>query len=152
MPAVSALLFCVVVGVSDGDTLTVRCDSVVETSAHTSKVRLAEIDAPEHRQPFGSRSRENLASMCLKQQAEVRPIAADGGFDKYGRTVAHVRCNGIDANIEQVRVGMAWVFDRYVTDRSLYALQEEARTARRGLWAEAKPIAPWKWRSAARSN
>jgi endonuclease YncB( thermonuclease family) len=39
-------------------------------------------------------------------------------------------CNGTDSSAEQVRTGMAWVFDRYVTDRGLYALQDEARSAR----------------------
>jgi endonuclease YncB( thermonuclease family) len=42
MPVFAALMLCTVVGISDGDTLTARCD------AQTIKVRLAEIDAPEH--------------------------------------------------------------------------------------------------------
>ena len=111
---------------------------------------MAEVDAPEHQQAFGTRSRKHLASLCCKPSAEVRPIAPAGGPDRYGRTVAHVSCNGVDANTEQVRAGMAWVFDRYVIDRRLYALQEEARTAHRGLWAGAHPVAPWEWRRAAR--
>ena len=138
MPAVTAILFCVVVGISDGDTLTARCDSAADASAQTIKVRLAEVDAPEHQQAFGTRSRKHLASLCCKPSAEVRPIAPAGGLDRYGRTVAHVSCIGVDANTEQVRAGMACIFfDRYVIDRRLYALQEEARTAHRGLWAGA---------------
>jgi endonuclease YncB( thermonuclease family) len=146
MPAVSAVLFCVVVGITDGDTLTARCDPAADVPAKTIKVRLAEVDAPEHHQPFGARSRETLSSLCVMQSTEVRPIAASAGLDRYGRTVAHVNCNGIDANREQVRAGMAWVYPRYVTDRRLYALQDEARASRRGLWADAKPLAPWEWR------
>lgn len=138
MPAVSALLLCVVVGITDGDTLTARCDSAADAPAQAIKVRLAQVDAPEHHQPFGARSREHLAALCFKQTAQVRPVAASGDLDRYGRTVAHVSCNGIDTNTEQVRAGMAWVFDRYVTDRSLYALQDEARAAHRGLWADAQ--------------
>ena len=42
--------------------------------------------------------------------------------------------------------GMAWVFDRYVSDRGLYAVQDEARAAQRGLWGDADPVAPWEWR------
>jgi endonuclease YncB( thermonuclease family) len=140
MPAVSAVLFCVVVGITDGDTLTARCDPAADVPAKTIKVRLAEVDAPEHHQPFRARSRENLSSLCVMQSTEVRPIAARAGLDRYGRTVAHVNCNGIDANSEQVRAGMAWVYPRYVTDRRLYALQDEARASRRGLWADAKPV------------
>lgn len=46
---------------------------------------------------------------------------------------------------------MAWVYDKYVTDRSLYALQDEAKAARRGLWFDAEPIPPWVWRKGLRS-
>ncbi|MBE7416704.1 MAG: thermonuclease family protein [Ideonella sp.] len=143
MPFGSALLLCIVVGITDGDTLTARCEA-----AGTLSVRLAEVDAPEHRQPFGDRSKQALAALCFNQRAEVRPIAAGGGLDRYGRTVAHVSCNGLDANAEQVRAGMAWVFDRYVNDRSLYRLQDEARASRRGLWRDTGPVPPWEWRRA----
>jgi endonuclease YncB( thermonuclease family) len=146
MPALATALACLVVGIADGDTMSVRCDPTAGAPAETIKVRLAEVDAPEHHQPFGTRSRESLAAMCFKQRAEVRPIAAGGGLDKYGRTVAHVACDGRDAGIGQLRAGMAWVFDKYVIDRSLYRLQDEARAAHRGLWADAQPVAPWEWR------
>jgi len=149
MPSVSALLICIVVGIADGDTLTARCDAAADASLQTVKVRLAEVDAPEHHQPFGTRSRENLAALCFRQPAEVRPVAT-GGLDRYGRTIAHVICNGIDANNEQVRAGMAWVYDRYVTDRRLYSLQDDARVEHRGLWSDAQPVAPWEWRRSVR--
>jgi endonuclease YncB( thermonuclease family) len=68
--------------------------------------------------------------------------------DRNGRTLGRVWCGGIDANAEQVRRGMAWVFDRYVKDRSLYPLQDAARSARMGLWADAAPVPPWEWRQA----
>ena len=68
--------------------------------------------------------------------------------DRYGRLLGRVWGAGIDANAEQVRRGMAWVFDRYVKDRSLYPLQDAARAARRGLWADAQPLPPWEWRQA----
>jgi len=146
MPAAASVLLCLVVAIADGDTLTARCDPAAGASAQTIRVRLAEVDAPEHHQPFGARSREHLATLCFDQHAEVRPVAAGGGLDRYGRTVAHVSCNGIDANTEQVRSGMAWAFPRYVTDRRLYALEDEARAAHRGLWSDGQPIAPWEWR------
>lgn len=64
----------------------------------------------------------------------------------YGRTLARVECQGKDANAEQVQAGFAWVYDRYVTDRSLYELQETARTSGIGLWVERDPVPPWDWR------
>ena len=69
-----------------------------------------------------------------------------GKLKPNGRTLGRVWCGGIDANAEQVRRGMAWVFDRYVKDRSLYPLQDVARSAGLGLWADATPIPPWQWR------
>lgn len=142
MPA--ALLFCLVVAISDGDTLTTRCE--VPTGMVNIKVRLAEIDAPEKGQSFGNRSKQHLSDLCFKKPATVRPQTTD----RYGRTVARIECDGDDASTEQVRSGMAWVFDRYATDASLYDLEADARFARRGLWADARPIAPWDWRLARR--
>ena len=131
-------MFCMVVGISDGDTLTARCDGIQEQV----KVRLAEIDAPEKKQPFGMKSKQALSGTCFQRSAELRVVDRD----RYGRTVARIKCNGVDANAEQIRLGMAWVYDRYVKDASLYQLQDEARAAQRGLWADSAPIPPWKFR------
>ena len=108
------------------------------------RVRLKEIDAPELKQAFGKRSRQSLTQICEKKTARVSWTARD----RNGRTLGRVWCGGIDANAEQVRRGMAWVFDRYVKDRTLYPLQDAARSARLGLWADAAPVAPWEWRRA----
>jgi endonuclease YncB( thermonuclease family) len=43
---------------------------------------------------------------------------------------------------------MAWVFDRYVTDRALYQLQNAARAQRLGIWSDETSIPPWEWRQA----
>lgn len=138
--AITASLIAAVVSISDGDTLTVLHNQ------QQVKIRLAEIDAPEKAQAFGARAKKSLSDLCFGKQAEVIPQSRD----RYGRTVARVRCDGVDANTEQVRRGMAWVFDRYVIDDSLYAVQEDARNASRGLWADPAPIPPWEWRHRSR--
>lgn len=66
--------------------------------------------------------------------------------DRYKRYVARVSCNGVDANAAQLSRGMAWVYDKYVEDMSLYAVQDEAVQAKRGFWADTSPIPPWEWR------
>jgi len=131
-----------VVRVHDGDTLTVLVD-------HTQvRVRLTDIDAPELGQAFGKRSRQSLADMCAGQVAQV----ADRGKDRYKRTLGQVNCRGLDANTEQVRRGMAWVYVRYAPKNSpLYQLESTARSQRVGLWAEPAPVPPWEWRSRSRS-
>ena len=102
---------------TDGDTLTVLVDR------KPIKVRLADIDAPERKQPYGTRSRQSLAELCHKKLATVG--ARD--TDRYGRTVGYVRCAGVEANAEQVRRGMAWVFTRYARpDSPLHALEAPA--------------------------
>jgi len=126
-----------VVSVHDGDTLTVLVDR------RQVKVRLTDIDAPELRQPFGTRSRESLAQLCFGKTAalDVR------GRDRYQRTLAQVTCAGTDANAEQVRRGFAWTYTRYArSDSPLYSLQLQARYEHRGLWAEPGAVPPWQWR------
>lgn len=136
-----AALLCLVVGVSDGDTLTARCG---EPSAYEQvKVRLSAIDAPEKAQPFGQISRQHLASLCFRQQATITPRMRD----RYGRTVADVECEGRDAGREQVRAGLAWYYVQYGKGyEALGVMQETARLAGRGLWSSANPTAPWEWR------
>jgi len=127
-----------VVSVHDGDTLTVLIER------HPVRVRLADIDAPELGQPFGSRSRQSLSGLCFGKVAtlDVR------GRDRYNRTLARVSCAGADVNAEQVRRGYAWTFVRYVRpDSPLFAIEREARAAHRGLWQDPAPVAPWDWRS-----
>ncbi len=69
--------------------------------------------------------------------------------DRYGRTVGEVLLpDGRSLNHELVRVGLAWMYRRYTNDQSLSDLEEEARVARRGLWADRNPIPPWEWRIA----
>jgi endonuclease YncB( thermonuclease family) len=125
-----------IVRIVDGDSVIVLVDS------QQMRVRLKEIDAPELKQPFGMRSRQSLAEICAAKRARVVWTEKD----RNGRLLGRVWCSGIDANAEQVRRGMAWVFDRYVKDRSLYPLQDKARALRVGLWADAEPTPPWRWR------
>ncbi len=122
-----------IIVVIDGDTVVIR------RAGGLLKIRLAEIDAPEKGQPFGEESKQSLSEMVLRKQVTVVSRAVD----KYGRMVANLSLNGLDVNTEQVRRGMAW---EYHSGKELAALQEEARNASRGLWAQSNPIPPWDWR------
>ena len=137
MPVAAALIVGLVVAIADGDTLTVLNEDLQQV-----KIRLAEIAAPEKKQAFGTRSRQSLGELCHEKRAEVRVE----DVDRYKRIVGRVTCAGVDANAAQVRRGMAWVYDRYAKDKTLYRLQDEARSAGRGLWIDRNPMAPWDWR------
>lgn len=130
-----------VVGISDGDTLTVLINEHEQL-----KVRLAEIDAPEKRQPFGQRSKESLSDMCFQQTAVIERI----DIDRYGRMVGKVLCGKVNANEEQIRKGMAWVYRKYLRDQSLLLLEQEAQVSRIGLWSDSEPVPPWEWRKRSR--
>jgi endonuclease YncB( thermonuclease family) len=136
--ATAAELEGLVTDVQDGDSITLA------KLSESYRVRLLDIDAPELKQPFGIESRASLREVCLFKRATINTK----GEDRFGRTLARVKCAGVDANAEQVRRGMAWVFVRYAPKGSpLYEVQTEAKSARRGLWVDSKPIAPWEWRS-----
>ncbi len=140
MPLAASLL-CLVVAISDGDTLTVRCGT--PGAYQTLKVRIAAIDAPESRQAFGQKSRQHLARLCFRQRATLQPIDRDS----YGRTVANVRCGGTDVAAAQVRAGLAWVYTPYAGDHpQLAPLQRKARASGTGLWSQKRPLAPWDYR------
>lgn len=147
-PAVTpVLLLCLVVGIADGDTLTARCGS--PGAYEQMKVRISAIDAPEKRQPFGARSKQELSDLCFQVEAKIRPVKKD----RYGRTVADVECRGRDVNAHMVGAGMAWVYDKYAKGyESLYRLQDTAKAARRGLWADPHPTPPWEFRHAKRQS
>lgn len=125
-----------VTGVSDGDTFYLVIDG------QSTRVRLAQIDAPEKAQPFGRRSEAALRELVWKRQVSVTWRQ----LDRYQRPIVQVRVDGLDVNAELVRLGWAWVYTQYATDSSLNALEQEARRERRGLWADAHPIEPWEWR------
>lgn len=136
---------CLIVGVSDGDTLRARCGT--PGAYEQLKIRLSEIDAPESKQAFGERSKQSLSDLCFQQQA----VITGGKRDKYGRTLARVECQGRDAAMHQVRAGMAWAYTQYLTDQTVYPAQQAAETNRVGLWADTKPVAPWLWRQEAKA-
>lgn len=56
--------------------------------------------------------------------------------------------DGADVNLAMVKAGMTWRFDKYSKDEAFQTAQEEAQRARRGLWADTAPVAPWEWRDA----
>jgi hypothetical protein len=80
--------------------------------------------------------------MVGKKQVQIDSQAVD----QYGRLVGLILVDGLNVNEEQVLRGMAWEYSHYHRDASYRALQSEARQAKRGLWAQYNPQAPWEWR------
>ncbi len=126
-----------VVGVSDGDTITVLHNGKGE------RIGLHGIDCPEKRQAFGKRAKQLTSNLVFGKTVTVQVLDRD----RYGRTVGEVLLpDGRSLNHELVRAGLAWMYRRYTNDQSLSDLEEEARVAGRGLWADPEPVPPWEWR------
>jgi endonuclease YncB( thermonuclease family) len=132
-----------VIAVHDGDTVTLLDGRQVQ-----HRVRIAGIDAPERGQPFGTSARENLARLVHGRRVEAQCHKRD----RFGRDVCSVFVEARDVGLEQVRDGLAWWYREYareqrLEDRANYeAAEGEARSARRGLWRDPNPQAPWAWR------
>ena len=114
------------------------------------RVRLAGIDTPEKRQPFGQVAKHHLSSLVNGQTVKVNYQKSD----RCGRIVGKVLANGADAGLGQIAAGLPWHYKQYqgeqdAPDRARCANVEiEARAARRGLWSlpEAQRVPPWEWR------
>ena len=126
-----------VVGITDGDTISVLHDG------HAEKIRLDGIDCPENHQAFSSKAKQFTSNLAFGKTVTIKVKEKD----KYGRTVGEVILpDGRSVNRELLRTGFAWWYREYSTDQSLGDLEEEARREKRGLWADVNPIPPWDFR------
>jgi len=152
-----------VVGVADGDTVT-----VLDANYQQHKIRLSGIDTPEKAQPFGQRAKESMSALVFGKEVDVQWDKRD----RYKRIVGKVMVQPadcptcpktLDAGLAQITVGLAWWYQKYAKDQSAedkdqsaedagrYEFAEhEARAKRAGLWADAHPIPPWDWRKGQR--
>jgi len=132
-----------IVSIADGDLVT-----LLDAQHQQHKIRLMGIDAPESYQAFGQKSKSNLAAMVLNR--EVHAECSKTGT--YHLQVCKILVNGVDANLEQVKAGMAWWYrdsarEQSQKDREDYEIAEfNAKSRRLGLWADKNPVPPWEWR------
>ena len=133
-----------VVGVTDGDTIRVLYKN------SEVKVRLYGVDCPEKSQAYGSAAKQFTGKMVFGKTVTVDVR----DHDRYGRVVGWVTTpDGKSLNAQLVRAGMAWWYDRYDPgDTQLGKLQDDARDAGRGLWADKYPTPPWDFRKEERQS
>ncbi|MDJ0902218.1 MAG: thermonuclease family protein [Xenococcus sp. MO_188.B8] len=132
----------------DGDTLRVI------RGAEELKIRFCGIDAPEKKQAGGIESRDYLRSLVSRGNGELLLVPIEK--DRYGRTVAELyvqdrKKSAIPLNLEMVRAGYAWHYERYSANcpsgQQFALAQELAQEEGLGIW-NGKPTAPWDWRKA----
>jgi endonuclease YncB( thermonuclease family) len=130
--------FLRVVGVKDGDTVVLLTAAKEEIT-----VRLSEIDAPERKQAFGTVSRTFLSDLIFGKEVKLEKL----GTDRYGRTLGFIYLrNGTNVNLEMVKNGMAWQYEKYSKSAVLKKAQASAKSMKVGLWRDPYPVAPWEFR------
>jgi micrococcal nuclease len=134
-----------IIRVVDGDTVALQ-----EEHGDIHKIRLAGIDAPESRQPFGQQAADLLRGLVLGEH--VRTLSYKN--DRYGRTIATIFLHDQDINLAIIDAGFAWHYKKYASEQPrsealAYARSElKARQKKLALWSDEAPIAPWEWRVA----
>ena len=125
-----------VIKVIDGDTV-----EVLTTKNNKIKVRLIDIDAPEHGQPYSHKSKQYLASLIDQKQV----LIIDKGKDIYKRTLAIILYHQMNINQEMVKSGYAWAyrFKNNATNQKFLKIEAKARQKKLGLWQDKQPIEPW---------
>lgn len=133
-----------VVGISDGDTITVLLDGNVQ-----KKLRLAEVDCPENRQPFGKNAKQFTSDQVFSRQITF----VETNKDRYGRSVAKVYYdNGKYLSAEIIKAGYGWWYYSYSKDADLGAMQNKAKAKKIGLWVDKKAVSPWDFRKEQREK
>lgn len=141
-----------VISVHDGDTVRVK---LLDTGEETS-VRLNLIDAPEDSNNVGTQSYGKEAGDYLRSLIQDKEVDLEiYGKDKYERTIAVIKKDGVDINARMIEEGLAWHYKKY-DNTEHYAqydsLEKEAKNLKKGLWSDPNATPPWEFRHKANSS
>lgn len=129
-----------VVSVNDGNTIRILADN--GSWKKEIEVVLSEIDAPELKQPYGSRSKQALSARIFGKEVIVK----EQGKDSLGRSKGTIFLREENINAWMVKDGWAWHYKQYSESKELASLENAARQRQIGLWADTEPVPPWEWR------
>lgn len=122
-----------VIGVSDGDTLTVLL------SGRPVKIRVEGVDCPERGQAFGRVAKNFTSQHVFGRTVELQPRESD----RYGRLVSRVRAGEEDLGLALLSAGLAWHYTHYSNDQAYARAEQAARARHVGLWSQKDPVPPW---------
>ena len=130
-----AIITTVCPHISEGYTFTGRVERVIDGDTiivGTNRVRLAAIDAPELKEPFGQESKEALCDMILHRIVRVEWKHRG----RYRRIIGYVYLDGEWINHSVVASGWAKRFRRYSRNRTLAEAERAAIAASLGIWTQ----------------
>jgi endonuclease YncB( thermonuclease family) len=134
-----------VIGITDGDTIT-----VLDSEKTEHKIRLMGIDAPEKKQGYGNESKKALSNYIYQKEVTVEYKKQD----RYKRKVGKIILDKQDICLQMIKDGMAWHYKDYEkeqskTDREMYSQAEDkAKKEKIGLWQSANNVKPSEFRNA----
>jgi endonuclease YncB( thermonuclease family) len=137
------ILTAKVIGVKDGDTV-----EVLDDHNKTTILRLAEVDCPEKKQPYGNAAKQFTSNAVYRKT--ISYIITNK--DRYGRSLAKVYYKSKYLSSELIKNGLGWHYKKYSNSRELALLEQKARAKKIGLWADPTPVQPSDWRKAKKQN
>ncbi|WP_027358057.1 thermonuclease family protein [Desulforegula conservatrix] len=135
-----------VVGISDGDTVT-----VLTPEKQQIKVRLYGVDCPESHQDYGQKAKQFTSDLVFSKTVDLEKIDTD----RYGRTVGVIKVGNTVLNEELLKNGFAWYYGQYCKKpfcSQWQQLESQAKSKKAGLWAGNSPVAPWDFRKNKRAG
>jgi micrococcal nuclease len=140
-----------VIGAVDGDTIIMTKGLLLNRNAcgggpPVVEIHVQGVACPVLSQPFGRKAKQFTSAMVVGKIVTVKVATTD----RSGRTLAWIDVGGKNLNEELLRAGLAWHYKKYDKSEKLAKLEQEAKKAKRGLWASADPVAPWEWRKGTR--
>ncbi len=127
-----------VVAITDGDTF-----KLLTKDSLLVRVRVANIDCPERKQPFSKRAKQFVSDAIFDKSVIIHVLKKD----RYGRYISNVVYNdSLNLSHELLKYGLAWHYVKYSKDTILQNLEDQARLKKEGLWKDENAIAPWVWR------
>lgn len=137
------ILSAKVIGIKDGDTV-----EVIDKQNNTVTLRLAEVDCPEKKQPFGTKAKQFTSDLVYLKT--IKYIVTNK--DRYGRYIAKIYFKNKYLSAEIIKKGMGWQYKKYSTSKELAKFEQQARSKKIGLWIDPNPIYPSEWRKAKKSR
>ncbi|MEP1490443.1 MAG: thermonuclease family protein [Algibacter sp.] len=127
-----------VVAITDGDTF-----KLLTKDSTLIKVRLANIDCPEKKQPFSTKATQFTSEAIFGKNVKLEYLKKD----RYGRFICNViHKDSLNLSRELVKYGLAWHYVKYSKDKYLQTIEDEAKANKVGLWQDKNAIPPWEWR------
>jgi endonuclease YncB( thermonuclease family) len=147
--------------VLDGDTI-----QYTKPDGSQGTVRLFGVDAPEMSQRFGKEARDRLEELVLNHGI----LVIQKGEDRYERELGEVYAfhpkgktgiryvqswkekgkHFVAVQEHLLEDGLVWHFTKYSDSAEYQTIQNDAKEHRRGIWQDARRVAPWDFRNGAR--